>query len=223
LTKAYGSITDRRHYYVDGGVEMKKASDANRRRNYFINKKFQTKFILKFCTLVVLAAVILSAMIYRFSSDSVTTVFEDSRLQIKPSTQFIMPALILGSFLSIILIGVATIIIVLFMSHKIAGPLYKLENSIIRLGESDLSFYVDFRTGDEMKKLSDDFNTTLRRLNSSILEMRDYTRELGALCVEMKDFKDKNQVEGMDEFLDRMEKSSNKLLESIHKFKLRAQ
>ena len=202
---------------------MKKTNGANRRRNYFINKSFQTKFILKFCILVIVAAIISSVMIYRFSSGSVTTVFEDSRLQIKPSTQFIMPALIVGSLLSIILVGVATIIIVLFMSHKIAGPLYKLQNSIVRMGEGDISFYVDFRTGDEVKKLSDDFNMTLRRLNSLLLEIKECSRELSAQCVEFKDVKQKNQLEGIGELLDRMEKSSNKLLDSVHKFKLRAQ
>ncbi|MBN1871029.1 MAG: methyl-accepting chemotaxis protein [Candidatus Omnitrophica bacterium] len=200
---------------------MKKTNGANRRSNYFINKPFQTMFIIKFCVLVVIATLIFSFMIYRFSTDSVTTVFENSRLQIKPSTQFIMPALIAGGFLSVILVGIATIIVVLFMSHRIAGPLYKLEKSIVRLGEGDLSFYVDFRAGDEMKKLAEAFNMTSRRLNTLLLEMKTNIREVAAICAELKDVANKNQVKGLGEIVEKIEKTSNQLIENIHKFNLR--
>lgn len=140
----------------------------NRRKNYFIKKEFQTKFIMKFCVLVTLTAIISAFLVYLFLSHSVTTVFENSRIMIKPSTEFIMPGLILSSLISIILVSVATIIVVLFISHRIAGPLYKLENSLERMGEGDISFDISFRKGDEARVLSEVFNKSRRRLNGMI-------------------------------------------------------
>src|SRR3990167_5140637 len=140
----------------------------NRRKNYFIKREFQTKFILKFCALVALTALISAIVVYLFLSRSVTTVFENSKIVIKPSTEFVMPGLILSSLVSILLVSLATIVTVLFISHRIAGPLYKLENSLERMAECDLSFDISLRKNDETKTLSEAFNRTLRRLNSMI-------------------------------------------------------
>lgn len=161
----------------------------NRRRNYFIKREFQARFILKFCILVALTALISSVVIYRFSSESVTTVFENSRLLIKPSTEFIMPGLILSSFISVILVGIATVIVVLFVSHKIAGPLYKIEKSLGRIADGDLSFDVYLRKTDEAKMLAEAFNNAARSLNNLLgaaaaetAKLNDELDELKKLC-----------------------------------------
>ncbi|MDD5680173.1 MAG: methyl-accepting chemotaxis protein [Candidatus Omnitrophica bacterium] len=149
----------------------------NRRKNYFIKKEFQTKFIMKFCVLVTLTAIISAFLVYLFLSHSVTTVFENSRIMIKPSTEFIMPGLILSSLISIVLVSVATIIVVLFISHRIAGPLYKLEDSLERMGEGDISFDISFRKGDEARVLSEVFNKSRRRLNGMISAIKKDFKE----------------------------------------------
>ncbi|MBU4376778.1 MAG: methyl-accepting chemotaxis protein [Candidatus Omnitrophica bacterium] len=149
----------------------------NRRKNYFIKKEFQAKFILKFCALVALTALISASVIYLFLSQSVITVFENSRIVIKPSTEFIMPGLILSGLVSIALVGVTTIIIVLFISHRIAGPLYKIESSLEKMGDGDLSFDISFRKNDETKILSEVFNRARRRLNNMISGIKKDLKE----------------------------------------------
>ena len=54
-----------------------------KRRNYFINKSFQTEFILKFCTLVAIGCVVFGIVLYASSSRTLTTSFENSRLVVK--------------------------------------------------------------------------------------------------------------------------------------------
>lgn len=161
----------------------------NRRKNYFIKKEFQAKFILKFCALVALTAIISAYVIYLFLSHSATTVFENSEITIKPSTEFIMPGLILSSLISVVFVSIATIAVVLFISHRIAGPLYKLESSLERMGEGDVSFDIHFRKGDEARILSDVFNKSRRRLNGMISAIKKDFKEGRDISEKLEKFK----------------------------------
>ena len=99
----------------------------NRRRTYFIKKKFQRNFIIKFCVLAIAGAIISGAIVYMMSKSTVTTTFENSRLTIKSTADFILPAVLLSTFVFVVFIGIATVLVTLFASHKIAGPLYRME------------------------------------------------------------------------------------------------
>ena len=203
---------------------MVKSRFQNRRKNYFIKKKFQTKFILKFCMLVVLTALISAFMIYHFSSQSVTTVFENSRLTIKPSTEFIMPGLILSSLISVIIIGIATIVVVLFVSHRIAGPLYKLESSLERMGSGDLSFDIHFRRKDEAEKLVEVFNATSRNLNRLISNVKTESTQLNSEINELKTLIDKwpiYQQGTLKQAIEKLEIGNGRLNEGLNRFRLR--
>ncbi len=90
----------------------------NRRKDYFIKKKFQGRFMFKFCTLVVLGAVITGVFLYILSNDTVTTAFVNSRLSIIKTSDYILPILIGSSLISIVLIGIATALVIMYLSHR---------------------------------------------------------------------------------------------------------
>ena len=202
---------------------MIRSQSKNRRRNYFIKKKFQASFILKFCLLVVLTALISAVVIYRFSSQSVTTVFENSRLIIKPGTEFILPGLILSTLMSVIFVGIATIIIVLFMSHRIAGPLYKLEDSLERMANGDMSFDIYFRKGDEAKKLAEIFNMTSQRLNNLVSDVKQEVARLDPAINEIKALAEKSPAErkALKEAIEKLEIINSRLNKGLIRFRLR--
>jgi len=203
---------------------MEKSNSQNRRRNYFINKKFQTRFILKFCILVLLTALISAFVIYHFSSRSVTTVFENSRLTIRPSTEFIMPGLILSSLISVVLVGIATIIVVLSISHKIAGPLYKLEDSLEKMAKGDVSFNISFRKGDEAKRLAEVFNTASRGINNLIGNVKTESAHLDSAVIELKGLSEKLLKDEQVDFkkaIEKIEMVNNRLTEKLNKFRLK--
>jgi len=199
---------------------MVKPKGYNRRRNYFIKKEFQLRFILRFCLLVVLTAFISSAVIYHFSSQSVTTVFEDSRIEIKPSTEFIMPGLLLSIFISVILVGSATIAVVMFLTHRIAGPLYKIEKSLERVSKGDLSFEVAFRSNDEMIKLAESFNMATGGLNGLL---KDLKADLGRVEAALDRLKSAVSEEDgrLSEIAQETESARRALEKSLNKFILK--
>lgn len=141
------------------------AEVRNRRRNYFIDKRFQRKFILKFCTLVAIGAVISGSIVYMMSKSTVTTTFENLRLTIKSTADFILPSVLLGSAVVIVVIGLASIAVTLFTSHRIAGPLYRMAKDIEEVSSGNLKKRFNLRSADELKPLAkglDDMTQSLR-------------------------------------------------------------
>jgi methyl-accepting chemotaxis protein len=139
-----------------------------RRKNYFIRMKFQRAFILKFCLLVAAGTILSGLMVYRLSTQTVTTTFENSRLQIKSTSDFILPALILSSCVVIVAIGIATIIVTLITSHRIAGPLYRLEQDMQKVLAGDLTVKFTLRSHDELQSLGQSLNALLQTFRTDI-------------------------------------------------------
>lgn len=202
---------------------MVKFELKNRRRNYFIKKEFQTKFILKFCILVMLTALISALLIYRFSDQSLTTVFENSRIKIVPSTRFIMPGLILSSLISVVLIGTATIVVVLFISHRIAGPLYKFESLLERMASGDISFDVHLRRKDEVRKLAEAFSKAVRGINGLLCDVKRESTQLNLTIGELKVLSEELPAMPDDskKAIEKLETAKSKFDDKLNKFRLR--
>ena len=66
----------------------------NKRRQYFIDKDFQTRFILKFCILVVLAGIINVGILYFVGKESTTVSIVNSRVIVRTTADFLLPILI---------------------------------------------------------------------------------------------------------------------------------
>ena len=150
----------------------------NRRKNYFIKKKFQVVFIIKFCILVIISVCISAGIIYALSRASMTTSFEDSRLVIKSTADFILPTVLLSSAVVIFCIGIATVIVTLFTSHKIAGPLYRMEKDVEEVASGNLKKKFHLRDNDELKGLADALEQMTQSLKADIHDLKISTSEL---------------------------------------------
>ncbi len=64
------------------------------------------------------------------------------------------------------------------MSHKIAGPLYRLKKCFLDVAKGDLSFEMRLRKGDELTDLVDDFNSMLRNLKGMVDADRQKAKDI---------------------------------------------
>jgi methyl-accepting chemotaxis protein len=135
-----------------------------------------------------------------------------------------MPGLILSTLISVIIVGIATVVIVLFLSHCIAGPLYKFENSLERIGNGDMSFDIHFRKGDEAKRLAEIFNASSRGLNNLIsdvkaefAQLRSIINELGSSIEKLPEVQQGN----LKEVVKKLKCAAQHLNEKLSRFILR--
>jgi len=154
--------------------------DRRRRRILFIDKKFQTNFIINFCLLVVIGGLITTALLYFFTTRSHTVSFVNSRAVVQTTADFLLPLLAQTVCIVMVIIGLAAIIMTLLVSHRIAGPLYRLKKVLNMLGEGDFSGDFRIRHKDQLQDLASIFNDMrvkirgrLKMLEKSIRDIKD--------------------------------------------------
>jgi methyl-accepting chemotaxis protein len=152
--------------------------EANRRRDYFIKKGFQRKVIVRFCALVVLGAAITGVSLYLMSKGTVTTAFVNSRLSIVSTPDYILPILIGSSLISIVFISVATFFAIMYLSHRIAGPLYKIEKSVKEIGGGNLGLKINLRSTDEIAEMAASLNEMTDNIKLHVQEIKSRIENL---------------------------------------------
>lgn len=156
---------------------------SNRRKNFYIKKEFQRKFILQFCGLVVAGAVISGAIVYVMSMATVTTTFENSRLTIKTTADYLLPVVLLSGIVVVAVVGLATVFVTLFTSHKIGGALYAIERRVDEVARLNLKTEFNLRAGDEIKPLAVGLNVMVAGLRNGVKEVAEAASELEAAVV----------------------------------------
>jgi len=156
-----------------------------RRRRYLINRGFQAEFILKFCGLVALGCIIFGIMLYIFSSRTLTTSFENSRLVIKSTADYLLPGLLFSGIIVGLITAAATSIVILFMTHRLAGPVYRFEKYIETIGLGDFSQDLKIRKKDQFQNLVTSFNKMTKDVRAQLLKIIELSNKLDSLIEEL--------------------------------------
>lgn len=173
-----------------------------KRKNIFIKKGFQTNFSLKFLVLIVIESFMVSGLFSYLLRGTVITGYTGSELVIARTGEYFMPKLLLANLAVIVITASAGFLILLLVSHKIAGPLYRFEKSLEETGKGDLTHRFSLRSDDQMGVLAqrlNDFNATM---DSTLAKMQEDIVGLESTLVELKDSTGKDSAEHlMDEAL----------------------
>lgn len=145
-----------------------------RRRNYFIGKDFQGRFILRFFLTILIGAIVFTAILSIFSAHTLTVTYEDSYLRLDRTPKALFFQIIRAYGVYIVLLGVVISVVSLFLSHRIAGPLFRLERSVEEITKGNLSFRIILRKKDELKELATLMNTMVETLSGRLKEVRRY-------------------------------------------------
>ncbi len=143
-----------------------------KRRQYFVKKEFQLKFILKFCLLVLIGTIISTGILFLLSQNTLTSSFQQSRLVIKSTGMAILPSVVYTNLITLGLVAIATIIVTLFVSHKIAGPMFRFEKELRNIGGGDLTKKVILRKRDQMTGMTDSLNAMTAGLHEKVLRIQ---------------------------------------------------
>lgn len=139
-----------------------------RRRNVYIDKEFQTKFILKFCVLVVCGAALTIAFLYFLSSQTTTVSFIQAHVKVMTTVDYLLPLMVQTVIVVTALVGLGAIAVTLIVSHKIAGPLYRFKQTLKELTAGNFSNQVRLRKGDQLIEVGEDFNQMITSVRGHI-------------------------------------------------------
>ncbi|EKD82781.1 MAG: hypothetical protein ACD_39C01104G0002 [uncultured bacterium] len=187
----------------------------SQRKNYFIAKDMQSRFAGTILLLAFLVAVITACNIYVLGSYFVSTsrTVVEARSLTGTLQDFVAefwPRLLVLIFVNVIIVFIVSVM----YSHQTAGPAYKLEKSIKRISEGDLTFEVSLRRNDNLKELAAALNELLKKFRVTLakaktlsddisvkldsLESDDRFKQLAANASELSELIRQFKIEGVD-------------------------
>lgn len=149
-----------------------------RRRNYFIKKGFQGRFILKFLGVVTFGSAMSGYVMYLLVDKDVEDAFYSSHIKLSTTGQLLLPTLLKVNFGVLVLVLLAVAAITLSISHKVAGPLHRLGRDAERIGRGDLTGSFRLRTNDELKSLAKTFEDMNKDMKERFNGLRSQAEEV---------------------------------------------
>jgi methyl-accepting chemotaxis protein len=189
-----------------------------RRRNYFIKKELQGRYIFSFFVFVVAGGFLLTAIFSLLSADTLTIVYNNDTLQLG-KTPFVLFREILGAhWIFVVTGGVFVVVASLFISHRVAGPLYRFEKSLEEMNGGNFNFEIRLRSKDEGKELARLLNDLNTMLSSQLKEMRDLAEGVSSHLAEVRG---ESAGAATGEDMDKAIALNKKLRDILNTFKLK--
>ncbi|MBI1912221.1 MAG: methyl-accepting chemotaxis protein [Deltaproteobacteria bacterium] len=140
-----------------------------------VQRAFKLKYGIRFCLFVIAGMLGITLFLYLMTARTLGGSYGQAIYNIYDLKIRIFP-LIFASFYStalLALITAAIITISVLFSHKIAGPIYRIEENLKLIGSGDLTVDTRFRGEDQLVALADDINKMVRDLNHNVRSCGD--------------------------------------------------
>ncbi len=137
-------------------MNRNKALAFYKRSTFLINPSFQLKFSLIVCSIIFLSTLVYPVIIFDFFN--VFIAQNPSAVQNVVDTQ---RNLIFFLFVVQVIITTLVFIVFIFLTHKIAGPMFKLKNHLASIREGNPITPLTFRNGDYFADVAEEVSLFL--------------------------------------------------------------
>ena len=156
-------------------------------RRYFIGKSFQSKLIMKAFLLTVASEILFCCAVYFVLKKDIQGGFP-AALQTVRSFKFSLPSAIGLSETAVLpLLALGIVVIGLLMSHKLAGPLWKVEKTARMVAEGNLSCNLTLRDNDEVQEFARQVNGMVKGLRQKVCRVEVAYLQLDSCARRLRD------------------------------------
>jgi methyl-accepting chemotaxis protein len=145
--------------------------DDKTRKAVFIDKRFQGEFILKFVLLLLVGTAVFVLAAYVVLNRRFEESYYSAHFAIKSTGEILLPTLLVLSAIFIVVLGAAAIVITLYVSHHIAGPLFAIRRYLENVARGDLDFEPKLRLKDQTTPLAQSLTLALETLNAKLVAL----------------------------------------------------
>ncbi len=142
-------------------------AQKHKRSNYFIKKDFQGKLILGYFLFVSGGCLFFLFLLGLFSADTLTISYNNHDLQLGQTPIMLLKETLAAHWVFIVIGGALLVAAAMLITHRIAGPLFRLEKALDNMLKGKLDDTIYLRTNDEGKDLAkkiNDFNMELSQV-----------------------------------------------------------
>lgn len=193
-----------------------------RRLRYFISARYQLKYIGTILIFMLLAVAVSTYTVY-FTG---MTIFAEKLSNVYPQAR-VVPLLNMVNYriiINILLLIPVVVFISMYLSHKIAGPIYRLERYLTDMAAGQLVAHVKLRKGDEFGSLAAKINDVTDSLRATITNQRSSMLKIIGELDTVKKMTDSKSADiaQIDSRIDRISAEIKALERELDRFKVQA-
>lgn len=157
----------------------------NQRKVYFINKDFQSRFILRFVAIATVwaaATVLLFAYLARKRLD---TIRYSSYVDIKTTGELLLPITVGAHIVSLFIFAGLLVYAINSLWKKLSSPLKKIKTNISQIAGGDLTNNVTLDSDEEFQDLAADLEGMRSALRARFINIKELQHELSLAVAEL--------------------------------------
>jgi len=183
---------DRSDQKICRNLEEKMTHNTHyKRRNYFINKEFQGRYIFNYFVLAAIGSLLFIGVFSFFSSNTLPIVYDNYHLQLGVTPEILFKKMLSTQWLFIVVGGGIVVLVTLLMTHRVAGPFYRFEKTLDRMVDGDLTGKIVLRKKDEGKELAQKINAFNFMLSEKLVMIEQFNGDIDAASMKLKRFLEK--------------------------------
>ncbi|MEE4364566.1 MAG: methyl-accepting chemotaxis protein [Desulfotignum sp.] len=149
-----------------------------KRRNYFIKKEFQGRYIFHYFVLAALGSILFIGIFSFFSANTLSITYDNYHLQLGVTPGILFKKILSTQWVFIVLGGIIVVFVTLMLTHRLAGPFFRFERTLDAMLSKDLSDKLFLRKKDQGKTLAKKLNNFNHMLGNNLTDMQRYNEKI---------------------------------------------
>ncbi len=195
-------------------------TNQQKRKRIFINKPLQRRFIGLVFFVLLAVFVFVEVDIY-LTTQSLSQVISARDLS---SIKMVYNHMMIKVLMFMIAVSVTAVLVALFYSHRVVGPLHRLEDEVRKtVGTGDLTHIFKVRKKDEVSSLAQTLNLMVGGLRKRIIESINLKKEMEKeidVTLSMLSRKTDLQTEEKDRIIEQMKSMMKKMKATLEQFRI---
>jgi len=155
------------------------------RKKYLIDKKMQTRFILKFVLIVMCWAVATVGTYTFLVENKLDSIRYSSHVTIKTTGELLLPLTLETHLISLLIFAAILAYAMRSIWKKLSPPLYSIKKDLARIASGDLTSEVSLCNGEEFQVLASELEKMRRDLRENIVQIKNQQQVLSASSAEI--------------------------------------
>jgi len=156
-----------------------------KRNTMFIQKAFQMRSIMTVVGIIAASGLLSGVLMYFMLSSELSSELQMAHNQLQNTWDSLAPAIIFGNIVTVIVTGLVASVAVLYQSHKIAGPMYRLKTICDEVSRGNYNPVSSLRKADQLTELATSFEKMLDALRKKNSNNEDLLNEANRIIDEI--------------------------------------
>lgn len=143
------------------------------RKHYLILPSYQIRLVAFMSLVVFLGSILHGFFLYRITSKNIQEGFLSAHNRLRSTWEILKPAIVVTNSLSFMLVTVFLLILTIFVSHRLIGPMFKIAGHIKKIAAGKLGHSsLRLRDGDEGQVLCEAVNELQDKYRQRFIKLR---------------------------------------------------